>query len=116
MNVDDPFTVEYVVTREPVCDTCMSSTDHGRTSSPATPATVEDQTPVAIEHVTPPTHDSRIDADADDDAPQHYHTVVNILGPKTPRGYVLHQLDLDELHMVSAEEPSSFAEAEQSYS
>ena len=83
-NGDDSFTVEYVINKEPTCDTRMSSPNHGRTPPLATPVGAVDRTPVAIEHITPPTHDSGLDADADDDAPQRYHIVDSFLGSTTP--------------------------------
>lgn len=66
-----------------------------------------------MEHASPPSHDSILDADADPEKREpRYRTLDNILGPASPSGMATRLLEQLELHAVSAEEPSSLAEAE----
>jgi hypothetical protein len=55
-------------------------------------------------------HEDNLDADHDSNVPLWVCHIDHILGPMTPRGLAWRVLD-QELHAVSTEEPSSFAEA-----
>jgi hypothetical protein len=54
-----------------------------------------------------------LDADHDDDAPLHFRSMSDIL---TTLEFTTRALVSEELHMVSSNEPTSFAEAEHSLS
>jgi hypothetical protein len=120
-NIDDsaprlePFTVEYTYT-EP--------RDGGAPSAaPASPAPtltppvagagarIPDGTPAPVMHVTPPSNDhERHDALSG----QHlrYRKMGEIIGNYDPPGQAVSTLDITELHAISSEELSTFAEAE----
>jgi hypothetical protein len=53
------------------------------------------------------------DIEVDDDAPLHFHSMSDILA--TP-GFAPRALVAEELHVVSSDEPASFAEAEHNLS
>jgi hypothetical protein len=55
-------------------------------------------------------HDA-LDADHDDDAPLRFRAIDTIIGPATPPGYAARELN-EELMFTSADEPTSFGEAE----
>lgn len=107
----NPFEVEFTMipldNHEPLQET----------SSPPMPATpgalAEDRTPspAPIELVSPPSGEPDLD-DEHDGAPLRFRRVDNILGDAVVPGQAQRELG-DELHAVSAEEPTSFTEAEQ---
>jgi hypothetical protein len=73
---------------------------------------VEEVGDQGVEFATPPIlRDEDLDADHDEDVPLRFHKVDNILGPASPQGWALRML-AQELHVVSLDEPGSFAEAE----
>jgi hypothetical protein len=53
--------------------------------------------------------DENLDANHDDNASLRFHNMSDIL---TTPGFALHALVAEELHVVSSDEPASFAEAE----
>jgi hypothetical protein len=62
---------------------------------------------------TPPLiHEEDLDVDQYSNVPLRVHHIDNIIGPTSPRGLARWVLD-EELHAMSIEELSSFAEAEQ---
>jgi hypothetical protein len=52
--------------------------------------------------------DENLDADHNDDAPLRFHNMSDIL---TTLGFTPHALVAEELHVVSSDEPTSFAKA-----
>jgi hypothetical protein len=120
----EPFTVEYMIppveSGEPEHTSFVPASAVPRTASPAAsppipamPIPLEPPSPQdGIEFATPPSVDDALDADVDDDDPQRYRRVDNIVGENTLPGYVPRVLEFDELHAVTAEEPSTFQEAE----
>jgi hypothetical protein len=66
-------------------------------------------TPPSIHLSSPMSRELDLDHDHDD-APPQYRRVDNILGPAAVPGLAQHVLQ-QEMHVVSAEEPSSFVEA-----
>jgi hypothetical protein len=74
----------------------------GRTLSPP-PA------PKAIVHVSPPSATPVLDVDHEEDASLWFRRVDDVLGPVTVLGMVERALH-EELHLVSAEEPTSLKE------
>ncbi|EEC81933.1 hypothetical protein OsI_25798 [Oryza sativa Indica Group] len=119
-NVDSDFTIEYTTVYHPATATpTQTGTEHGGApASPRSPASGSTPTtpPVAevlpVEFVSPPP-DVEDDLDADhDDAPLRFRRIDDVLGPATPPGQAVRELS-EELFAVTAEEPASFAEAEQ---
>jgi hypothetical protein len=112
----EPFTVEQVVTTTigtaPASSPTPPSPPSPAPSAPTTPAPPSPPSPEAVEFVTPPTQDSILDADADDDVVPRYRLVDNLLGNASPPGHAPRVLEQLELHVVSADEPASLAEAE----
>jgi transposase InsO family protein len=112
----EPFTVEQVVTTTigtaPASSPTPPSPPSPAPSAPTTPAPPSPPSPEAVEFVTPPTQDSILDADADDDVVPRYRLVDNLLGNASPPGHAPRVLEQLELHVVSANEPASLAEAE----
>ncbi|KAF0890153.1 hypothetical protein E2562_038255 [Oryza meyeriana var. granulata] len=81
------------------------------TASPCQTPSVRGVAP-AVEFVSPPAG-AVDDLDADhDDAPLRFRSIDNVLGPATPLGLTNQEVQ-EELMMVSGEEPTSFAQAEQ---
>jgi hypothetical protein len=69
-------------------------------------------TPMPMMHVTPPSDDhSRHDATSGQ-VPRYRK--MELVGEAEPLGQVVRVMDIGELHAISSEEPSSFAEVEQS--
>jgi hypothetical protein len=63
-----------------------------------------------VELATPPVlWKEDLDADHDEDPPLRFRTMDNILGLASPRGLALSVL-LHKLHVVSSDEPTSFAD------
>lgn len=115
----EPFIVEYMSLpvrgreREPAAATASPSpaltSPPPASPPPASPLSPQD----GIEFASPPSFDDALDADVDDDEPQRYCLVDNVIGDHAPPGYAPRPpLDFDELHVVTAEEPGSFKEAE----
>lgn len=65
------------------------------------------------ENEAPQVDHDNLDADHDEDAPLRYRAVNDIIGPGSPPGLAVRDLGNQRLFMVSAEEPTSLAEAEQ---
>nr|AAX95066.1 retrotransposon protein, putative, unclassified [Oryza sativa Japonica Group]ABA91624.1 retrotransposon protein, putative, unclassified [Oryza sativa Japonica Group] len=119
-NVDSGFTIEYTtVYHLATAAPTQIGTEHGGApasprspasgSTPPTPPLAEEP---PVEFVSPPP-DVEDDLDADhDDAPLRFHRIDDVLGPATPPGQAVRELS-EELFAVTAEEPASFAEAEQ---
>lgn len=120
----DVFTVEYSVstqgppTTEGVEEAPVAAPEEGELTPPASPHAGGGAAPAGhdeVEFASPPSEaDKLLDADHDDDAPLRFRRIDNIIGPASPRGFVPRALVAEELHMVSSEEPASFAEAERS--
>lgn len=118
----EPFTVEYSTESILVAPgTQDESTTPPSAASPQAPAPVEATpapaepeapSPWALEYCSPPPeYEQNLDIDHDDDAPLRFRVIDNILGPTASP--VLAERNIDaELHFTTAEEPSSFAEAE----
>ena len=65
-----------------------------------------------VDFASPPSvPDENLDADHDS-APLCFRTIDNLIGIGSPRMYTPRELEVDELHMVSADEPAYFVEAE----
>lgn len=81
---------------------------------PATPCSEVPPSPQdGIEFAFPPSFDSALDEDVDDDEPQRYHLVNNVIKDSSPTRYATRTLfNFDELHAVTAEELGLFKEAE----
>lgn len=119
--VDDdvPFMVEDEVHSAPPISsraTTPAPTQATTTSlSPASPATAQPAASPAssAEFVSPPTgFEGVLDADHDEDAPLRFRVIDTVLGPASPPGLAPRVLD-EELMLTTADEPTSFAEAEQ---
>jgi hypothetical protein len=91
------------------------------TTGPATPMadgadeapTEESPLPAGVRdtEVDDDINDEKLDADHDDDALLHFRSMSDIL---TTPGFAPRALVAEELHVVSSDEPTSFAEAEHS--
>jgi hypothetical protein len=68
--------------------------------------------PPSVEHVSPPSVKSDLDAEHEEDAPLRFRRIDNVLGPAAMPGLVDRVL-LEELHTVSTEELMSLEEAAQ---
>jgi hypothetical protein len=74
-------------------------------------ATTISSTPVEL--VSPPSNfDELLDAEHDDDAPARFRKLDHVLGPESPPDPIPRVLDGGGLLFTSAEEPTSFKEAE----
>jgi hypothetical protein len=98
---DDVFTVEYTTTG-PAAPT-TDGMDEAPTEESPLPARAGDA------EVDNDVDNENLDADHDDDAPLRFRSMNNILA--TP-GFVPRALVAEKLHVVSFDEPTSFAEAE----
>ena len=68
-----------------------------------------------VKLVTPPTqvNEEQLDACYDGDEVLQFRAMDDLVGLGSPPSYAVHNLGTGRLYMVSTEEPSSFAEAEQ---
>jgi hypothetical protein len=98
---NDVFTVEYTTTG-PAAPT-VDGTDEASTEESPLPSGAGDT------EVHDDVDDENLDADHDDDALLRFHSMSDILA--TP-GFMPRALVAEELHVVSSDEPTSFAEAE----
>jgi hypothetical protein len=100
---DDAFTVEYSTTgpTAPMVD----GADEAPTEESPLPAGAVDT------KVDGDVDDENLDADHDDDAPLRFHSMSDIL---TTSGFAPRALVVEELHVVSSDEPASFTEVEHS--
>jgi hypothetical protein len=89
---------------EPKAVGTLDSPPVGEAVAPSPPPT-----PASIHHASPMSRELDLNHDHDDALPQ-FHRVDNILGPAVVLGLAQHALQ-QEMHVVSAEEPSSFVEA-----
>jgi hypothetical protein len=102
---DNVFTVEYTTTG-PAAPT-VDGADEAPIEESLLPAGAGDT------EVDDDVNDENLDADHNDDAPLYFYSMSDILA--TPE-FVLHALVAEELHVVSSDEPASFAEAERNLS
>jgi hypothetical protein len=102
---NDVFTVEYT-TMGPMAPMAYGA-DEAPTEESPLPAGANDT------KVDDDIDDKNLDADHDDDAPLRFRSMSDILA--TP-GFTPCALVAEELHVVSSDEPTSFAEAEHSSS
>lgn len=126
-DVDTDFIIEYtsvyqpqVITStgtaaeeqaEPVSPSASPPSSSLPASGQATPITTPTAGASPVEFVSPPAvPEDDLDADHDD-APLRFRTIDNVLGPATPPGLAARELD-EELLLVGADEPASFAEAQ----
>lgn len=58
--------------------------------------------------------DDNLDADHDMDAPLRFQSIDDIIGQASPRGFAPRALVMEELHVVTADEPTTFTDAERS--
>ncbi|KAF0901317.1 hypothetical protein E2562_039372 [Oryza meyeriana var. granulata] len=130
-NDHDDFSVEYSVelvgsaapalvplgasnstSATPLAPLPQPTTPQGSGVTPAAKPAPAQEDP--IELVSPLTNFDNDDLDDDhDDVPLRFRTVDNLLSPALPPGLVERQVDAGELFFITAEEPSSFKEAEQ---
>jgi hypothetical protein len=69
---------------------------------------------LGVQFTTPPAaFDEELDAHHDDDAPLRFRKVEDVTGTASTLGYVARALWSEQLFVVSVEEPSSLAHAEQ---
>jgi hypothetical protein len=108
----EPFTVEYIVTKS-LSGGAGSSNDIGslyapRTSSLASVSSAQKP----VEYVAPPTTDDALDADVDSEVVPRYRKIENLIRDPQVAGLAARDVDIAELNAISAEEPSTFAQAE----
>ena len=98
------FTVEYLVT-----ELGEEGAQHREPSPPPAAAPLE-----LVEFVTPRTADSMLDADHDDDLVARYRGMEDLVGGGESPGLAAHELEQEvaKLHVISADELNTFAEAE----
>jgi hypothetical protein len=65
-----------------------------------------------VEYVTPPTTDGAPDADVDSKVVPRYWKMENLIRDPQVAGLATRGIDIAELNAISAEETSTFAEAE----
>ena len=67
-----------------------------------------------VEFATPRTTDSTLDADHDDDLVARYRRMEDLVGGGEPPGLGARELEQEvaKLHVISADEPNTFAEVE----
>lgn len=107
---EDVFKIEYMTQAGPE--------DGGTVEIPVTPAAASPRSGGA--HGAHDGHEEAqqvdpddLDADHDEDGPLRFRAVEDIIGPGSPPGLAVRDLGNQRLLMVSAEEPTSLAEAEQ---
>lgn len=103
---NEPFVIEYIST-----EVDLAAGERAR-STPRTlsPATLVPMTPVPI---TPlPDYTDNLDVNHDDAAPLRFRIINDILDNVMPPGLASRHVN-EALHFTSAEEPTSFREAEQ---
>ncbi|KAK2630796.1 hypothetical protein QOZ80_UnG0725510 [Eleusine coracana subsp. coracana] len=111
---EDMFTVEYVSQASPVAEATFETPG---AASPAAAASPQPDLGVrSAENYGEATgldENDNLDADHDEETPLRYRAVTEVIGPGSPPGYAVCNLGVQRLYMVGAEEPTSFAEAEQ---
>lgn len=117
------FTVEYLTTAtspSPLTSAPSSASSGASASravtpsSASTPATLASaSTPATPTFVSPPPGvDENLDAEQDD-CPLRYRSMGDLLGNARTPGFATRDPEEGELHLLAAEEPASFTEAEQ---
>lgn len=108
-STSDPFTVDMIEVMVPAPQV---QTPVPASPVPGTPEPI--LTPPGMEFASPPSNASTVlDADHSSGAPIRFRAVDDLLGDASPRGLAPRELSTAELHIVSADEPASFVEAEQ---
>lgn len=128
-DIDIDFTVEYTVVRHPQVENATRQEPVNTSHPPVSPASLHtpasapsSRTPTSsspssatsrVRFVSPPPFNEKdMDAEHDNDAPLRFRLIDDILCPSSPPGLTTREMS-EELLVATADEPASFADAEQ---